>query len=68
MQSLKAPSTAKFAPHNELTITGTPHGKWRVTGWVDAQNSFGAQLRSSFSCDILFSAGQVHLLDLLIDS
>ena len=66
-RSLKAPSTAKFAPQNELTITGTTHGAWRVTGWVDAQNSFGAQLRNNFVCEIFFSGDQVHLLNLQID-
>lgn len=43
---LKAPSTAKF----EGTTARTVAEKWIVTGQVDAQNSFGAPLRSYFEC------------------
>jgi len=27
-----------------------PDGTYRVDGWVDAVNSFGAQLRSNYTC------------------
>lgn len=42
---LKAPSTAKFQNYNEFS--------WHngnVSGYVDAQNSFGAQIRTTFTC------------------
>lgn len=45
---LKAPTTAKFSGDQ---VTGGPD-EWTVTGYVDAQNSFGAQIRSAWSCDI----------------
>ena len=47
-QKLKAPSTAKFCLYTEATIT---HDKdvYTVKGWVDAQNSFGATLRSNWT-------------------
>lgn len=41
-ERLKAPSTAKF----ESNATGG--GPWTVTGTVDAENSFGAMIRSSY--------------------
>ena len=44
---LKAPSTADF--DNE-EISGS--GPWTITGTVDAQNGFGAQMRADWSCDI----------------
>jgi hypothetical protein len=44
---LKAPSTAKFSAES---ATDNGDKTWTVTGSVDAQNSFGAALRSSFTC------------------
>ncbi|MDQ1206604.1 hypothetical protein [Microbacterium sp. SORGH_AS_0862] len=44
---LKAPSTAKF--NSEATGSGT----WTVTGTVDAENSFGAMIRSSYQCTVV---------------
>ena len=48
---LKAPSTADFAPWEEWTAyrDGT---KRVVTGYVDAQNSFGAKLRNNIRCEV----------------
>jgi hypothetical protein len=43
---LKSPSSAKF---EASTVRATQKGcDWTVTGEVDAQNSFGASLRSTF--------------------
>lgn len=65
--SLKAPSTASFAPYGDLSITGQGNGPYTVVGWVDAQNSFGAMLRNRYSCTVLFSGdSSVQLLDLSI--
>ena len=44
---LKAPSTAVFS--GTLAVANTD-GDYDVTGNVDSENSFGAALRSSFSC------------------
>lgn len=44
---LKAPSTAEF---NSDAQGG--NGTWRVRGTVDAENSFGAQVRSEYACDV----------------
>lgn len=59
-QRLKAPSTAIFSSFANTDITqkirtypndGVLRAKWIVYGFVDAQNSFSAQLRTSFSCE-----------------
>lgn len=44
--SLKSPSTAKFCKYTEMTATNLGGDKWKVTGYVDAQNSFGAVMRT----------------------
>ena len=46
--SLKSPSTAKFCRITDATITHLGNGEYKVTGWVEAQNSFGATLRQNF--------------------
>lgn len=45
--SLKAPSTAKFI---EAVSAKNKKGGWDVYGEVDAQNSYGAMLRSKYCC------------------
>lgn len=46
---LKAPATAEF---QDVTVSAAGAGAWRVDGDVDSQNSFGAQIRTSFRCDL----------------
>jgi len=46
---LKAPSTAQF----DSSATGS--GTWTVTGTVDAENSFGASVRSSYGCTVVMN-------------
>lgn len=47
-ERLKAPSSAKFAPCYEYSITGDSASGFEVRGHVEAQNSFGVMLRSRF--------------------
>ena len=45
-QNLKAPATAQY----QSTASGV--GPWTVTGTVDAENSFGALVRSQYECSV----------------
>ena len=45
---LKAPATADF----ETSATGSG-STWTVSGSVDAENSFGALIRSTFQCTVV---------------
>ena len=50
-QNLKAPSTAKFPGMFEQSayeLRKTKSGTYIMKGWVDAQNSFGAMIRSDW--------------------
>ena len=52
---LKSPSTASYGwqvPSKCVVASGT--NRWRVSGWVDSHNSFGATIRSDFSCVIVY--------------
>ena len=48
---LKSPSTAKFSGES-ATLSGST---WTVTGTVDAQNGFGATVRSTFRVTVKFT-------------
>jgi hypothetical protein len=53
---LVAPSTAKFPSLLEQTVY-TIQGKtdaFRVIGYVDAQNGFGAMIRNYYTCDVQY--------------
>jgi len=77
---LVAPSTAEFASYNEQQFwtlgenSGTYENAYRVRGYVDAQNSFGAQIRTYYTCDISYNGGEWAdlrnwtLLDLNMDN
>ncbi|PHM26168.1 DNA translocase FtsK [Xenorhabdus innexi] len=46
---LKAPSTAKFASYYDIESYKPAECKFNFIGYVDAQNSFGATLRTKFN-------------------
>lgn len=46
---LKSPSTAKFCTFKDATVTYLGDDKYKVRGYVDAQNSFGATIREYFT-------------------
>ncbi len=48
-EQLKSPSSAKFSDENSVGVEGSTVS-YRVTGSVDAENSFGASLRYRFVC------------------
>ena len=54
-QSLKAPSTAEFSPMDETKINIFEDNDVWVDGYVDAQNSFGAMLRSRYSVKMKYN-------------
>lgn len=51
---LKAPATAKYSG---VTVSGAA-GQYTVAGAVDSQNSFGALVRSSFTCSVHLDGDQ----------
>lgn len=50
---LKSPSTAEFQDNVVHDLGG---GAYQVTGRVDAQNSFGAKLRKTWTCKIVIKS------------
>jgi len=54
---LLAPATAKFSPDEETPASGGG-GRWVVSGYVDAQNVYGALIRQQYSVAMEYTAGQ----------
>lgn len=54
-EQLKAPATAQF---NSSAEGGGP---WTVIGTVDAENSFGANVRSDFQCTVRISGDTANV-------
>ena len=48
---LKAPLTADFEHYNANKVYSTGTNKWAAQIYVDAENSFGALIRSEFYCE-----------------
>lgn len=44
---LKSPGSAEFGGENAARQAG---GRYEISGWVDAQNSFGALVRVTWTC------------------
>lgn len=53
---LKAPGSADFPSQvwnkEDVHVSKQADGGYRVAAWVDAQNSFGAKLRSKWVCEL----------------
>src|SRR4051794_18512800 len=56
---LKSPASADFS-----LGAARDSGGWVVTGTVDSENSFGANLRSDVRCVLHFSGDQAYLDDI----
>jgi hypothetical protein len=62
---LKAPRTAKFQSVTQADFDYKGGQTWRVSSWVDAENSFGAMIRTDFVCEIRYEGDdEWRLVDL----
>jgi len=55
--NLVAPSTAEFAKYTEITVVKLENRAgevYRVVGYVDSQNKFGAMIRVDYVCEIAY--------------
>ncbi|MDB8458884.1 toxin-antitoxin system YwqK family antitoxin [Turicibacter sanguinis] len=52
-RDLKAPSSAKFPMISSANITKINSNEYSVRSYVDAENSFGAKIRTNFTCRVV---------------
>ncbi len=60
---LKAPGTAKFPWYDESFVVDLGGGRFRIKAYVDAENSFGAKLRTRYSCILRSTGGDTWHLE-----
>jgi len=67
-KELKAPSTAEFPGTFEQPdhITALGNKRYKINSWFDSQNSFGASIRTEFSCIIYFEGDEVKCEGLVL--
>lgn len=53
---LKCPASAQF-PMDMISITGDDKNGYRIEGFVDSQNSYGAMMRDDFTSDVKVKTG-----------
>ena len=63
---LKAPSTAKF-PWTANAVTYLGDGRYRVTAYVDSQDSFGAMIRMNFTATVKYRGDDYWVLEKLLE-
>jgi hypothetical protein len=51
---LQSPSSADFPSNSEHQVTEVGEQRWRVSSYVDAENAFGASLRTDWTCEISY--------------
>lgn len=51
-KQLIAPSTAKFPPYSQNRVADLGGGEYVISSYVDAQNSFGAMIRTQYLCTV----------------
>ncbi len=55
-EKVKAPSTAQF-PSFDFQSIHLGEGRYKVTSYVDAQNSFGAMIRTNYTAILKYNSG-----------
>lgn len=61
-QQLKSPSSAEF-PFGEGSVTKVDNDTFIVTSYVDSQNSFGAMIRTNYSCQVTLTGEDNYTCD-----
>lgn len=61
-KQLKAPATAKYPAYSEAQVLDLGDGQYRISAYVDAQNAFGAMIRTQYLCTVKHVEGDTRQL------
>lgn len=61
---LRSPASADFPWAHAGRVTALGGGQYRIRSYVDAQNAFGAEVRTDFVCTVQRSSGRWQLVNL----
>lgn len=56
-ENIVSPSSAVFPPYDESFITECSDGSYTVSSYLDADNTFGARIRSNYTVSIILGDG-----------
>ncbi len=68
LQTLTSPDTAKLPPLEDSYITKQLDGSYKVSGYLDSQNSYGTYIRSQYTYTIRILNGKFYCSDVFVDS
>ena len=60
--NLKSPKTASFPWSYEEYVTKINDNDFKVRSYVDSENSFGATIRTNFSCTVEFTGEDTYIV------
>ena len=64
---LRAPATANFPWGHVANVRELGSDRWQLRSYVDAENAFGANVRTAFSCTVeLQSGGRYAVVDFTV--
>ena len=63
-EQLKVPSSAEFQKAYEVSVVEVGDAKYSFQFWVEAENSFGAKVRTTYNCTMQRKDGKWHLMRL----
>jgi hypothetical protein len=62
-KNLKAPSTADFPWYTESFVIDLGKGRYSVSAYVDSENSFGAKIRTPYTCTLSYEGNDMWRLE-----
>ncbi len=62
---LKAPASADFQLYDDSLVRNMGESEFKIISYVDAQNSFGAKLRTKYACVIKYTGNEEWQLESL---
>lgn len=65
LSDLKAPSSARFQLYSSHLVRPLGDNLFRASGYVDAENSFGAKLREHWICTVQYRNGKWFLMSVI---
>lgn len=64
---LKSPGSATFAGYGNATVSSTGENRWKITSYVNATNSFNANIRTAWTATVEYRNGQYEVSRVAIE-
>ena len=68
LQTLCSPDSAKLPPLEDSYVSKQQDGSYKVSGYLDSQNSYGTYIRSQYTYIVKKENGQLQCPDVFVDA